>query len=372
MAKKHGLYLLAAIALSTSVALAQQQTNPPTPQPLESEPSVSSFSFFMDGEGFLGVNTEDINRDNIGKYGLRAVRGVGVTSVVKNSPAEKAGIRKDDVILRVDGDNVTSTRKLSRLISEIAPDQSVRITISRGGAEQELTATIAKRDNSTRWEGMLRGNPDIFRGNSGLFSVNPDLWRGENWPSDNGMTFAFGGRRIGVSTIPLTRQLADYFGIADGKGLLVTSVTEDGPAAKAGVKAGDVIISVNGEKVEAAGDISRVINSKKDGDVTLTIVRNKSQQNIQVTPKEGNSTIVTPSTSRVGRTIVIPRIELPAVPEVTIGLPSVNVAVPAVNVAVPSVNVAVPRIQLPVMPQININVPVIRPIRVKSSRVRTI
>ena len=99
--------------------------------------------------------------------------------------------------------------------------------------------------------------------------------------------FLNGSRRIGVSTMSLTKQLADYFGIADGKGALVTSVTDDGPAAKAGVKAGDVITAIDGEAVDSPGDISRVINRKKEGDVTLTIIRNKSQQTIRVTPREG-------------------------------------------------------------------------------------
>ena len=84
----------------------------------------------------------------------------------------------------------------------------------------------------------------------------------------DGLVFSFGNnRRIGLTTQPLTKQLADYFGVTDGKGVLVTSVAEDGPAAKAGVKAGDVITAIDGEKIEGAGDLSRGINKQKDGDV---------------------------------------------------------------------------------------------------------
>jgi membrane-associated protease RseP (regulator of RpoE activity) len=225
------------------------------------------------------------------------------------------------------------------LISEIAPDQSVRITISRGGAEQELAATIGKRDESARWEGLLKGSPQI--------------WQTEGTPPLNGYTFAFGNsRRIGVSTMQLTKQLADYFGIADGKGLLVTSVTDDGPAAKAGLRAGDVITAIDGEKIERAGDISRVINKRKDGDVTLTIVRNKTQQTIRVTPKEGDFPLAVPGTPQAGRQIVIPRIELPEIPEV---------------------NIAIPAVQLPAIPQINIRLPAkIKPVKIKTSSTRTI
>ncbi|MCA1605473.1 MAG: PDZ domain-containing protein, partial [Acidobacteria bacterium] len=163
-----------------------------------------------------------------------------------------------------------------------------------------------------------------------------NVWglRGQGSGND-GLFYAFGNhRRIGVSTMQLTKQLAEYFGIADGNGVLVTAVTDDSPAAKAGVKAGDVITAVDGEKVEGAGDLSRGINKKKDGDVTLTVIRNKDQRRITVTPK------VDPTPTGVigqgGRTIVIPRVELGEIPEM---------------------NIRIPRIELPAMPEINVEVP---------------
>jgi membrane-associated protease RseP (regulator of RpoE activity) len=304
-------------------------------------PLASYFSLFVDGGGFLGVNTEDINKENMARYGLREVRGVGVTSVAKDSPAEKAGLRKDDVILRVDNDNVTSVRKLSRLISEIAPDQNVRLTISRGGTQQEVAVTIGRREQPKTIQSLMKGQPRV--------------WKWEGAPGFEGSVFAFGNsRRIGVSTMQLTKQLAEYFGVPEGQGVLVTSVTNDSPAATAGVRAGDVITAIDGEKVDGAGDLSRVINKKKDGDVTLTIIRNKSQQTIRVTPKSGSFPFSTPgATQQIGRQIVIPRIELPVIPEVNIALPS---------------------IQLPTIPEINIQLPrVIKPAKVRTtSRQRTI
>src|SRR5437588_2844229 len=100
-----------------------------------------NFTFLLDGGAFLGVGTEDISKENMARYGMREVRGVGVTEVVKDSPAEKAGLRKDDVILRFDGESVTSVRKLTRLVNESSADQNVRLMISRGGSEPELRAT---------------------------------------------------------------------------------------------------------------------------------------------------------------------------------------------------------------------------------------
>ena len=349
MKAKYPVSLLAAIILAAGIALAQQPT-PPSPSPPD-EPSDRSFSIFMGGDGFLGIYAENISRENMGRYHVNQVRGVGVTQVIKDSPAEKAGLRKDDVILRIDNENVSSVRKLNRLVSELAPDQSVRLSFSRGGSEQEVTATIGKRSNQSfasgdffpegmklwKWEGT---DPKTFKWEGPLIN------RGDLFENNGDLSFAFGnGRRIGVSTMQLTKQLADYFGINGGKGVLVTSVNDDGPAAKSGVRAGDVITAVDGEAVDSPGDISRVINSKKEGDVTLTIIRNKSQQTIRVTPREGGGLAPMVDRAQIGRRIVIPRIEIP---DINISMP--RVVVPAMTI--PSININMPRIRVTPRPRV--------------------
>jgi membrane-associated protease RseP (regulator of RpoE activity) len=339
----------------TGTALAQQPTPPPEP-PEPDEPFLNTFSLFTDG-GYLGVYAENINRQNMGRYHLSSPRGVGITRVVQGSPAEKAGLRKDDVILRLDGENITSVRKLNRLVAEIAPDQSVKVTVSRGGSEQELTATIGKRDNVSTVQGLMRGEPRVWKweGDPKAFEKFKDFKFdfpmvekfGFDLDKEGDLTFLLSNsRRIGVSTMSLNKQLADYFGIANGKGVLVTSVTEDGPAAKAGVKAGDVITAIDGEAVDSPGDISRVINRKKDGAVTLTVIRNKSQQTFTVTPAEGgfSGRVARP---QIGRRIVIPRVEIPTMPEIDIEMPRIEIpVVPAINISMPRIRVRPPRVRL--------------------------
>jgi len=263
--------------------------------------------------------------------------------VMKDSPADKAGLRKDDVILRIDGENVSSVRKLNRLVSEMAPDQSVRVSFSRGGAEQEITATVGKRNNQSFAGTLFPGVPKIWKWEgkeAKPFNFDfPFAERGNLFENDNDMAIILGNsRRIGVSTMELTKQLADYFGITGGQGVLVTSVTVDGPASKAGVRAGDVITAVEGEAVDSPGDIARAINKKKEGDVTLTIVRNKSQQTIRVTPGETRLRGMVDG-AQIGRRIVIPRIEIP---DINIAMP--NVVVPAISI--PSININMPRVRV--------------------------
>ena len=342
MKAKYLLSLLAAIFLIASGGVARAQEPAPPPS---ADDFGNTFSFFVDGGGFLGVYGEDITRDNMGKYHLNEPRGVGITQVMNESPAQKAGLRNNDVILRLDGENVTSVRKLNRLVSEIAPDHVVKITISRNGAEQEVTATMGKRNNLNaardlfggkqpkvwKWEG-----PRNFPNMEKIPNMNnfPNMDKFPDLPDNSGdLAIIMGNsRRIGVSTMELSKQLADYFGIANGHGVLVTSVSDDGPAAKSGVKAGDVITAVDGEAVDSPGDIARIINRKKDGDVTVTVIRNKSQQTIRVTPRQGS--ITRTINDQVGRQIVIPHIEFP---EVNIEMPRIDI--PTVNIAVPRVKI---------------------------------
>jgi len=285
-----------------------------------------TFSILLAGGTFLGVGTEDISKENMGRYGMREVRGVGVTQVVKDSPAEKAGLKKDDVILRFEGESVTSARKLSRLVSESSPDQTVRITISRGGAEQEVSATLSRQSMKNLMGAQIRD--DVLKG------IEKD------WPQiksgDGNFVFNFGAsRRIGVSTQTLTKQLADYFGAKDG-GLLITSVSENSPAAKAGLRAGDVITAVDGEKVNSSGDIVRAINKKEDGEISLTILREHNSMTINLTPEKSKEpTIIRPGT--IGnRRIVIPSVQVPAIPEMNIEIPRIVIpATPRIDVTVP-------------------------------------
>ncbi len=322
--------------IAGGIAYAQQAAAPEALLEAQEPATAESraFTFMMDGGTFLGIHAEDISKENMSRYGMREVRGVGVTQVVKDSPAEKAGLKKDDVILRFEGESVTSARKLNRLVSEASADQTVRLTISRGGSEQEASATLAKHDGM---ENVFRSAmpPEIFRGTT-PFPMKIDPGMIQINPGEGGFAFAFGGnRRIGVSTQPLTKQLADYFGVKDG-GLLITSVNDNSPAAKAGLKAGDVITAVDGEKVTSPGDVSRAISKKEDGPVSLTIIRDRTARTVTVTPeKNPERTLMRPGTIGTRR-IVIPSIQVPAVPEMNIQIPRIVIpATPQIDVTVP-------------------------------------
>src|SRR5215813_3625090 len=212
--------LAVSLSLTAGIALAQQAAPPAT---TNTPDQAFNFQLFNEGNGYLGVYAEDINQENLSRYGLREARGVGITEVVKDSPADKAGLRKGDVILRFENDSVTSMRKLNRMVSEVAPDQGVTLRISRGGAEQDLSVTIGKRNNAISSVQSLEGVPEL----KGWLNGEPRAFKWEFPQGGEGQPFVYSfgnNRRIGVSTTTLTKQLADFFGVADGKGVLVTSV----------------------------------------------------------------------------------------------------------------------------------------------------
>jgi serine protease Do len=290
-----------------------------TPEPKKTampEPP-KTFSFSFDGGSYLGVQTAEVTRENFSKFGLRDVRGVAVEKVAENSPAAAAGIKEGDVIVRFNGDEVTSTRKLTRLVSEVDPDHQVRLTVVRGGGEQELTATVVKRPTPAafadgsffpappgvleRFERMpalpeFRDLPNLkgfdFKELPNLkgfdFKELPNLegFKSFTLPNADGKGFTWsssGSRQIGIGVTSLTDQLAKHYGVTGG--LLISEVRENSPAAKAGLRAGDIIVEANGKAVKGDFDLIREVNRKKEGDVTLVLVRNGNRQTISVTPE---------------------------------------------------------------------------------------
>ncbi len=286
------------IAGGTVFAVAQ----PPEPKS-EKLIAPQAFAFSFDGSGaYLGVQTVEVTKDNFSKYGLGGVRGVAVEKVAENSPAASAGLKDGDVILRLNNDEITSTRKLTRLIGEIEPDHQAKLTISRGGSEQEITATLGKRPTPKFGEGNFR-----FEGAEpfGKFDLDsfPQLknmprlkdfdfknlpdgegFRSFSFPGGEGRVFSWtNSRKIGVAVSPLTTQLAKHFGVEAG--LMINEVRENSAAAKAGLKAGDIIVEANGKAVKGDFDLIGEVNRSKESDVQLVIVRNGSRQTISVTPE---------------------------------------------------------------------------------------
>lgn len=322
MIPKKMLLLSATLLLSLWMSAPAQQAS--TTAPVAPTAATPTVAIAASGGNYLGVATVEVTRENMGRYNMREPRGVAVLRVAPGSPAERAGIKVGDVILKFNGEQVTTFRKLQRLLDEAAPEQNVQLSVSRNGAEQGISVTLGRRKDA------IQSLAEIYGSQPGTESRRAleDLQRNQG-------LLGFGwGRRIGVSTTQLTRQLADYFGVAGGRGLLITAVTENSPAARAGLKAGDVITEIDGEKIESAGDLSRAINRKTEGDVTLTVVRDRSPRSVRVTPekREAGAISISPELLQID----------PAAVEIS--MPAIEIRMPQIRQTIPMV---MPRINLP-------------------------
>lgn len=280
------LFALSLFFAFTAIGIAAQET--PSPDKVYRALVTPGF-----GGSYLGVQTVDVTKENFSRFGLAEVRGVAIDKVLKDSPAEKAGLQANDVIIRFNGESVTSVNKLTRLIREVAPDHKVNITVLRGGSERSIEVTMGKREFALSTGGLLSGEfpkfenfpslPNVMAVPRGQISPAPRIGVGD------GSVFYWSTgahRRIGVTLTSLTKQLGDYFGVTDGKGLLINEVRADSPAAKAGLKAGDVIVEADGKKVENNADLIKTINEKKEGSVTITVIRDKNRQTFSVEPEK--------------------------------------------------------------------------------------
>jgi serine protease Do len=254
--------LLYAVCLTT-VSKAQQQGFP-------------SFAFGFNNESYIGIQYEDITSQNYNKYGLSEVKGVVVKEVVAGSPAEKAGLKPGDVILKINGEDVTSGRKLSRMISEIAPDHKARILVSRQGKETEIAVTVGRRSSANAFEGAFTF-PGIKR-----METPGGLWDKLQKVTPGAFTLTV-KRQIGVSVYELTEQLKKHFGVSNG--VLVSEVGENSPAARAGIQSGDIILEADGKAINDQFDLIKAINEKETGSVRLVVNRSGSRQEITVEPE---------------------------------------------------------------------------------------
>jgi serine protease Do len=202
---------------------------------------------------YLGVNLAEIDANRSKELKLKEDYGVEITRVEENSPAEKAGIKAGDVVLEYNGQHVEGMEQFGRLVRETPPGREVKLTVSRNGASQTLTATLASR--------KFR-----FPGNFTSGFAMPEI----RMPDIPQIYTATRSAMLGVEAEALGSQLAAYFGVKEG--VLVRAVLENTPAQKSGIRAGDVITKVDGMAVTAPGELSnavRAASSKKTYGIEL-------------------------------------------------------------------------------------------------------
>jgi serine protease Do len=210
------------------------------------------------------VDQADVKREK-----LASESGAVIDEVTGESPAAKAGFKAGDVVVEFDGERVRSARQLTRLVRETPAGRQVRTTVTRDGRRVELQVT-PEAGPGARLSRDLRSLGRGFR-----FEM-PEL------PQHFDFELLMRPGRLGVQTSELTPQLAEYFGTRDG--VLVTRVDPDTPAARAGLKAGDVITAVGGHQIDSAAELRRELNRSDSGaEVELTVMRDRKELTLKAT-----------------------------------------------------------------------------------------
>ena len=238
------------------------------------------FATLAGNESRIGVRVRDVESSDVTRQKLAAQTGAVIEQVDSQTPAARAGLKAGDVVVAFDGERVRSARQLDRLVGETPPGRSVKMSIVRDSAKLDVDVTPEASEFAHAMPRLRDHADDSFSFKRDLdngrmaddalealrnkkfkrFAV-PSLefdWDGGDFP------MIWGGGRLGVNAEAVSGQLATYFGVESG--VLVRDVEESSAAAKAGVKAGDIITAVNGKPIEDANDLRRQIADATDGD----------------------------------------------------------------------------------------------------------
>jgi serine protease Do len=195
--------------------------------------------------GWLGVQIQSVTEEMVEALGLDKARGALVAKVVPGGPAEKAGIESGDVIVSLDGKPVATTNALTRAVAETPVGRTVNVEVMRKGKKRTVKATLGELETA-----MASAKEEGKNGNAN----RPKAGRNETELAD-----------LGLRVSPLTKELRQQHNIKDDvKGVVVTDVDPEGPAAKRDVRVGDVIIEVAQSEVRTPDDVTEMLKALKD------------------------------------------------------------------------------------------------------------
>jgi serine protease Do len=230
---------------------------------------------------YLGVDTRDITPDRLAPLHLKDERGVEVTMVDQDAPAGKSGLKEQDVILTLNGTDVQSVEQLRRMIRETPPGRVVTLGVSRNG--QPMTIKVELADRKKNYSYSYSADDKQFKFNMPTMPVMPVM---PDIDVPVSIVVVHSSVRSGLMVENLTPQLGDFFGAKEGEGVLVRSVEKGSGADKAGFRAGDVIVKINGEPIRDSGDFSHALRSRKDNTASVSVIRDKKEQTITITLPE--------------------------------------------------------------------------------------
>ena len=242
-------------------------------------------------KGYIGVQLREPTSAEFEKQGEAGSLGVVVEKVLPDSPGAKAGLKEGDVITHYAGIPVLGVAQFRSLVAGTTPGRLVPLEVRRGaGPKVAVKVTVGERQFVERRafrysapEAGARPVPfEFFGDEEGDGEMFLDFDPGD-MVRDHMKVLRFRERpRLGVEIEGLSDQLAAFFQAPEGS-VLVKKVLKDSPAEKAGLKAGDVILSVNGEALSGASSLSRAVRKAEGGEVALSVTRNGKKIEMKAT-----------------------------------------------------------------------------------------
>lgn len=306
------------LAILSTGALAQTTTSQ-SPQP---ELKSAGAEMRASGGGYLGVYLGDVNEERAKELKLSEVRGAVVGKVEEASPAAKAGLRENDVILSLNERAIYNPAQLYGFLTDATPGSRVTLSVTRNGAVQAISVVLGQRRSA-----MLDERRRLFADSDAMVQTADDRAqqaedakrRGDEKEAARlldeeksfrkqaderrqyvekqlqegnltvptatrrpGYNVSSGRHQLGLRLLPLTEQLARYFNVKNG--LLIAEVRAGEPAERAGIKAGDCLVAVNGVPVTSLGDLNSLVERgvEKDAELSVTVMRDRTEQTLKV------------------------------------------------------------------------------------------
>lgn len=210
--------------------------------------------------GMLGINIQNVSEDTAVALELKDRAGVLVSGVKAGSSAEKAGMKRGDIITAINGEKLEDSNVLRNKVAGTAPGTTIKLTVVREGKETELSATLDEfNDGDAKKTTNGKGDPD----GSG--------------PQNQ-------GGKLGLSLEPVTPQVSKQLGLDAAEGLVVTEIDPNGPAAEAGMARGDVVLEINRKAVSSVNDVRSALDNSGEKPILLLVSRKGQTTYLTIRP----------------------------------------------------------------------------------------
>ena len=193
--------------------------------------------------GWLGVTVQALNKELADSFGLDSTHGALVNEVIEDSPADKAGLKRGDIIVEYDGTRVDELNDLPRLVAATPVGETVRVKVFRDGKERTIKVEIGRLDDGER---ELAADDEE------------------------------GGGALGITAANVTPELVERYSLESDQGILITKIDPEGPAADANLRVGDLIIEADGKEIRSVKEFEAVVGKMKAGKVLRLLIQRRA------------------------------------------------------------------------------------------------